>query len=434
MELYNEDYKVKNKKSKLPTIITIIIILLILLTVGIVYLIFYINSTVTRINLDGVSTSSLEKILYINEKDGNLYIPIRKIASYFKYKDYSGDYKYKSEDSTKCHVENENETAMFTLDSSILVKTRGNSDYEYIDLDQKVFQKDGELYTTIDGIEKAYNVSFTYDKEKKRIDIYTMNYLLDYYTKYLKIEDYSTAFNDKKAILEGMIVKIQNGKYGVVKAQNGEAILETKYDKIEYLQNTSDFMVKSNGKCGILSQKGEAKIKIAYDDIDVMDNENGLYLIKENGYYGILDSKGNVILEPNYQQIGTDINQYAQNGVENKYVLLNKLIPVKQNNLWGFFDLKGKQIADFKYTGLGCTTSKVSNTYPTLIIPSYDIVIVKKDNFYNLMMLDGKELINGYVVDSVYMTVNVVTSENKYYMTYNGNTQDIEQLLLKQGY
>lgn len=223
-------------------------------------------------------------------------------------------------------------------------------------------------------------------------------------------------------------------KYGVVKAQNGEAILETKYDKIEYLQNTSDFMVKSNGKCGILSQKGEAKIKIAYDDIDVMDNENGLYLIKENGYYGILDSKGNVILEPNYQQIGTDINQYAQNGVENKYVLLNKLIPVKQNNSWGFFDLKGKQIADFKYTGLGCTTSKVSNTYPTLIIPSYDIVIVKKDNFYNLMMLDGKELINGYVVDSVYMTVNVVTSENKYYMTYNGNTQDIEQLLLKQGY
>lgn len=36
---------------------------------------------------------------------------------------------------------NEYETAMFTKNSDILIKTRGDSDYEYVTLDEKVFEK-----------------------------------------------------------------------------------------------------------------------------------------------------------------------------------------------------------------------------------------------------------------------------------------------------
>ena len=39
-----------------------------------------------------------------------------------------------------------------SMDSNTLIKTRGDSDYEYIQLDEKVFEKDGELYTTPTGI------------------------------------------------------------------------------------------------------------------------------------------------------------------------------------------------------------------------------------------------------------------------------------------
>lgn len=261
-----------------------------------------------------------------------------------------------------------------------------------------------------------------------------MDYLVDYYTTYLQLEDYSTEFSDKKAIFEGMIVVRQNGQYGVVNASKGEALLETKYDSVSYLPNTKDFLVKSNGKYGVVTKNGSVKIKVGYDAIKIMDNENGLYLIKENNLYGVVNTKGNVIIEPEYQQIGVDALTFSQNGIESQYVILNELIPIKNNNLWGFFNKKGEQITDFKYTSLGCTSSKVANSYPVLVVPSYNIIIVRKDKNYNLMKLDGKEVIEaGYVLDSVYMTINVATSENKFYMTYNGKTADVEQQLLNWG-
>ena len=193
------------------------------------------------ITLDGVNTPDLEEIFYIQESESGseLYVPIRRIAKFFNYEDYRGDYKYKSEDNSKCHVKNEYETAMFTLDSNIIIKTRGNSDYEYVELDEKVFEMNGELYTTIDGIKKAFNVEFIYDAQAKNIEIYTMDYLIQLYATHLNLTDYNPEFSDKKAIFENMLVIQQNGAYGVVDATTGESILETKYDSIKYLPNTN---------------------------------------------------------------------------------------------------------------------------------------------------------------------------------------------------
>ena len=436
MELYNEDNFKQNKKSKLPVILGVLIVLLIIISIMIVALILYLKSTILKITIDGADFSDLEKILYIEQdENGNstIYVPIREIASYFNYEDYSGDYKYKSEDSTKCYVKNEFETAMFTLDSDTMIKTRGDSDYDYVEIDEKVFEKDGQLYTTIEGIKKAFNVEFIYDQAKNNIEIYTMDYLLKYYTTSLGYENYSQEFTDKKAIFENMIIIQQNGYYGVVEASTGNSILETKYELISYLPNTTDFLVKSNGTYGIMSKEAITKVNIAYDQIKIIDNLNGLYLVRKNNFYGIIDIDGNTILEPEYQQIGLNTNAFAENGVENQYVIFDKLLPIKNNNLWAFFDITGKQITEFKYTNIGCTYSKVTNTYPVLIIPSYEVIIVQKDNYYNLMQANGNEIINGYVLDSVYMKRNVSTGETNFYMTYNGKTEDIEKVLANQG-
>ena len=136
MELYEEE---KNeKKSKLPMIIGICIVILIIMVIAIIYGIIYLKSTVITININGVRNNEIENILYIDEskEETEIYIPIRKIASFFGYEDYRGDYKNKSEDSSKCYVKNEYETAMFTLDSDTLIKTRGDSDYEYVEIDE----------------------------------------------------------------------------------------------------------------------------------------------------------------------------------------------------------------------------------------------------------------------------------------------------------
>lgn len=442
MELYEE---VENKaKSKLPMIISICLLVLVILTILIISVIAYLNGAVMKISIDGKRNSSIEKILYIPEDDeSKLYIPIRAVAKYFNYEVYRGDYRIKSEDSTKCYVKNENETAMFIKDSDTLIVSREDSDYEYITIDEKVFEKDGELYTTPKGIEKAFNVLFNYNVQKKNIEIYTMDYLNQFYTSRLKLDEdtdkLSEEYADKKAIFEDMIIIIRNDEYGVINAETGEPVLECKYEEIKYLPATSDFLVKSNEKYGVIGKDTSVKVRVTYDEIKIMDNKNGLYLVKQNDLYGIVDVKGKSILAPEYKEIGINMDDYSQSGIENQYVLLDEIIPVKnKQNLWGIFDVKGNMIKDFEFSGIGCTEVndvQASNVYPAVAIPSYKVLIVEKNKHYNLMTAAGEELIPSYVLETVYMKKNSETGENTFYMAYNNNEKvmSVEEWLASTG-
>ena len=382
MELYEEVDE--RKKSKLPIIIGICIAVLIVMIIAIIGGIVYLEGSVMKVTLDGQKNNDIEQLLYIPEDDNSkVYIPIRAIAKYFNYEDYRGDYNVKSEDSTKCYVKNDNEIAMFTKDSDRLVETRGDSDYEYITLDENVFEKDGELYTTPTGIEKAFNTLFQYDLSKNKISIYTMEYLNQYYSTRLNIDEetekLSEEYADQKAIFEDMIILIKDDQYGVINAETGKSVLENKYEEIKYLPATSDFLVKSNGKYGIIGKDASVKVRVTYDEIKIMDNQNGLYLVKQNNLYGIVDKKGKVIMNPEYKQIGIDISKYSNSGIENQYVLLDEIIPVKNSeDLWGIFNVNGEKIRDFEFSNIGCTSTPTNNSYPAVVIPSYKIIIVEK--------------------------------------------------------
>ena len=169
MELYDEQFE--QKKPQIPIGISIAIAVLLVLTIAIVIGIIYLKNSITIINIDQERNSEVEEIFYIetNEQGTQLYLPIIKMAKYLGYEGFNGDYKDKSEDRTKCHVTCENEIAMFTQDSDILIKINDNFVNEYIQLDKPVFEKDGELYTTVYGIEKAFNVLFANDKKYKNV-------------------------------------------------------------------------------------------------------------------------------------------------------------------------------------------------------------------------------------------------------------------------
>ena len=417
MELYDEE--LNEKKSKIPMIIGISIAVLVVMIILIVVSILYLKNSITTIQIDGVRNNKIEEMFYIEstENGQELYMPIIKMSQFFGYEGFTGDYKDKSEDKSKCHVTSENETAMFTKDSDILIKITGNSEYEYVKLDKPVFEKDGELYTTIDGIQKAFNVLFSTDEKFKNIEIYTMDFLVDYYAKQFSIEEYKASFSDKKAVFEDMLIIEENGQYGVIDIANKKYILETKYEEITYLSATTDFLVKSNGKYGIVAKDKTVKVKTLYDEIKTMDSQKGLYLVKQNNAYGVINANGDVIIEPEYKQIGIDISQYVQNGIDSSYILLDEIIPIKNDqNLWGFFNIKGEKIVDFKYTNVGCKSLPISNSYPAVVIPSHKIIVVEKDKNYNLITMQGEELINGYILDSVYLKVNITTGiiENEY--------------------
>lgn len=437
MELY--DGVGEQKKSQVPMIIGICIAILLVITVLIICGIIYLKSSITTVQIDGVRNSEIEEIFYFesNDEGQQLYMPILRTAKFLNYEGYNGDYKDKSEDKTKCHVTNENETAMFTLKSNMLIKINNETEEkEYIQLDKEVFEINGELYTTVEGIEKAFNVMFYSDENYKNIDIFTMEYLIQYYATKLNLEEYTASFSDQKAIFENMLIIEENNKYGVINATSGESILETKYEQISYLPATTDFIVKSNNKYGIVSKNAEIKIKTVYDEIKTIDYQKGLYLVKQNNAYGIVTLTGTVVIAPEYKQIGIDSQKYSQNGVDNKYILLDEIIPVQNTEgLWGLFNTKGNKIVDFKYTSIGCQSTPISNSYPTVVIPSHKIIVVQKDQKYNLVTLQGEELIEGYILDSVYIKINAETEENEFYMTANNNTKvmNVEEWLTNMG-
>lgn len=428
MELY-EEVEVK-EKSKLPIIIGICIGVLLVMIVLIICAIIYLKGSMLKVKLDGKSVNGIEESLYVLDDEGEkkIYISVRDIAKYFDYEDYRGDYIVKSEDESKCYVKNEYEIAMFTDKSNDLIKTRGDSDYEYITLDEKTFEKEGKLYTTPNGIEQAFNVLFDYDMQKNTINIFSMDYLNDLYADKLGIGGEKSSktlldeFSNKKAIFQNLMIIMENEKYGIINAITGDAVLETKYEYIEYLPSTSDFLIRSNGKYGIFDKEAVLRAKIIYDEIKIMDSQNGLYLVKKNSLYGVIDQNGKTIIEPIYQQIGINGSTYQQNGVENEYILLNELIPIKNSDgLWGIFNLKGEKIKDFEFEGIGCSDVKEAGAYPVVIIPSYKIIIVKKDEHYNLMTSTGELLINSNILNSVYIKLNNETDEKSFYMTYNNN-------------
>lgn len=442
MKLYYEEEKNK-KKSKAPIFIGISIILLILLTAIVIYAIMYIKTSVLKVKIDGVSRNEFGKLIQIETSETNeteIYFPIRKIAGYFGYTDYAGDYSTKSEDSTKCYVDNDEEIALFTLSSDVIIISRDGFPTEEITIDKKIFEKNNELYTTENGIEQAFNIVFDYNQTTNTINIYTLDYLIANYAQQysLDIENCSKEFCDKKAILKGLLIVMNDAtrKYGVIDVTTGKYILEEKYDSITYLPYSSQFLIQSNGKYGIMDRSGKVKLKVSYDEIDIADNELGLYVVKENNLYGIVNSKGEVLIPSDFQQIGVNAEAFEQNRIDNQYILVNELIPLKYNNLWGFYNTKGEKISDFIFTDIGCKNSRITNTYSAIEIPSLNIVVVQtsKDS-YNLMNRKGEIRINTGL-NSVYLKTDASTGKNSYYMTYGGTSEktlNIEEYFASMG-
>lgn len=89
-------------------------------------------------------------------------------------------------------------------------------------------------------------------------------------------------------------------------------MLETKYDKIEYIPTTGDFLVQSNKKYGIVSSEGSTKVSISYDSIELMDRDKNMYLVKRDGKYGVIDINENVKISIDYDEIGMDISNFEK--------------------------------------------------------------------------------------------------------------------------
>ena len=434
MNLIDESFETKktDNSKKIAKIILIIIAILVIFIIGTFIAIVYIQDSTLKLYVNGSVNEKVKEMMVV-ESDGTVYFPIKEIATYLGYDSYNGEYTDKSEDASKCYIQSEDEIANFALNSNKIYKltiSNNNANYNYYYASKPVKAINGKLYATSDALENAFNMSFTYDVEEQRVYIYTMPFLIDTYKS--KILDYgyeaiSEEFTNKKTVLNSMLVvtKNQNKNYAVIDL-NGNVIIEAKYDYIEYLPNSGDFLVKSNNKVGIISAKKESKVQILYDSLELIDSDSGLYLAKRDNKYGVIDSKGNIKIYIEYDQIAIDNTKFEQKKIKNKYLLDNGMIPAKKSNKWGAFDKNGNEVLAFEYDSFGYIASSNKDAINLLLIPDYNMLVACQNKKYALINASGETVVKA-IIDDVYM---IITSGKKYYyMNVNNQTINIEEWL-----
>ena len=437
MNLIDEsvDYKKKDTSKKIARIILIFIALIIIAIISVLGVLMYIKNKELKLYIDGNVNDKVKNMMEVDE-DGTVYFPVKDIASYLGYQSYNGEYTDKSEDANKCYVQNDNEIANFVLNSNKIYKLAlENSDgnYNYYYANKPVKAINGKLYISSDALANAFNLSFTYDTDSNRVYIYTMPYLIESYSA--KVLDYgydsiSDNFINQKAVLNSMLVVTKNqGKSYAVIDLKGNAIIEAKYDNIEYLENTGDFLVTSNNKVGIISSKRETKVQLLYDSLELVDSDSGLFIAKKDNKYGIIDSKGNIKVYIEYDQIGIDNTKFEKNNIKNKYLLDNGMIPAKKDKYWGAFDKNGKTVLNFEYDSFGYTATSNREAINLLIIPDYNLMVVCQNKKYALVSSTGDMVIRP-VLDDVYMTIS--SGKKYYYMNVSDRKIDIIEFLDEQ--
>lgn len=135
MNLIEEEFqnKEEKKKKRTTTIILVAIIFVFIAIIATVGYLMYLQNSTLKVLLDGKENSKVKQLIQI-EDDGTVYFPIKEVASYFGYESYNGEYKDKSENASKCYIQNENEVANFSLGSNKIYKldlTNSNDNYEY---------------------------------------------------------------------------------------------------------------------------------------------------------------------------------------------------------------------------------------------------------------------------------------------------------------
>jgi len=437
MNLIDEsvDYKKKDNSKKIARIILIFIALIIIAIISVLGVLMYIKNKELKLYIDGNINDKVKNMMEVDD-DGTVYFPVKDIASYLGYQSYNGEYTDKSEDANKCYVQNDNEIANFVLNSNKIYKLAlENSDgnYNYYYANKPVKAINGKLYISSDALANAFNLSFTYDTDSNRVYIYTMPYLIESYSA--KVLDYgydsiSDNFINQKAVLNSMLVVTKNqGKSYAVIDLKGNAIIEAKYDNIEYLENTGDFLVTSNNKVGIISSKRETKVQLLYDSLELVDSDSGLFIAKKDNKYGIIDSKGNIKVYIEYDEIGIDNTKFEKNNIKNKYLLDNGMIPAKKDKYWGAFDKNGKTVLNFEYDSFGYTATSNREAINLLIIPDYNLMVVCQNKKYALVSSTGDMVIRP-VLDDAYMTIS--SGKKYYYMNVGDRKIDIIEFLDEQ--
>ncbi len=452
MELLNEEENERENKSKKLIVSSIIVsVVLIAFVLMAIFLLKQQDNRKEKAIVDGMAKALPEETIIKDDNTGVNYYSISKLAGLVNYQFFNGEYKQYSEDKSKCYVECKDEIAMLELNSNVIYKNNAADklNFDGYTIDAPVINYKDSLYTTEKGIEIALNTTLDYNKSNNTITLYTMPYLVDYYKKYAKDSGFSgitEEFLSQRALINDMLVISRAEKFGVISLQNGSTLIGNKYDKLTYLESVNEFIATNEGKTGVLSATGDALIGLHYQDVGLVDGQNGLYFVKNNNLIGIVNRSESVLLNIEYEDIGIDRKVYPMPEIKNDRFLYNNCIPLKKDGKWGIANKAGRIIVDFAYDSLGYAedvndenvNTNTSNTNTVtenpvdktvnnvVVIPEIEGIVVGQNGKYGIVDSNGK-----FLVPCLYDKIYSITNEGKheYYLENNGRSMKLTRYL-----
>jgi len=225
----------------------------------------------------------------------------------------------------------------------------------------------------------------------------------------------------------------EKGKLGLVDLE-GKTVLAPTFNSIEEKQPYFIACSKTKG-CSVYNGNLQLVLKGGYNSIEL--GCEGQFIVKKNGKYGVISEKGAVILPLIYSNINSNKNGYT----------------VKLNEKAGLFNSEGKEIIPISYSSV--YTSKIDDNIPIVaklneskagyintknewvIPPTYlyafafqqGVARVKKGRNYMYINLKGEPVIqdfDNYVIEPSDNTYIVGVRKECKYMVYdlNGNLLD----------
>lgn len=216
--------------------------------------------------------------------------------------------------------------------------------------------------------------------------IYSLNYDFISYEGHKAIRNIYWIRKDKKvgAFLADYAKKIEveyeslspNGEYfrafknkqmGLMD-RKGDLIIPIEYSDVTYY-NDSSFRVTKDQKVGLMDREGNISIPLVYDKIQKIDYfaSSSFYIVKYEGKEGIINTKNETIVPFEYEYVG-----------EFESYFIAKL----DDNRKGLYDKQGNSVLPLEYMRI----SKSKSYHSTLI------ELKRKENSYNFLGKDNKLL------------------------------------------
>lgn len=360
MDLLKEKPKQKNTK-KVILILLIIAIIAVVITICIMLYLSnkppVIVSRQNKVFVDDNEVNYTADQIVLTDTEDNYYLAVKELTNLVGANYFNGEYLKYSEDKTKCYIENiikiegqkpeETKEISYitglTADSNMIYRTNSESeiDYQYVKINKNVVLHEDKLYISIKDITMVLGAVATYSEEKG-LEIYTPNKLAEAYLKTATENGYTSINTDGyniNTIGHGILILSKNNRYGITDLKFQE-IVGNKYNTIKYNEANNEFIVSNNNKYGIIDEKGNIKVNLLYDEIDIINYAPLLYKVKNDNKYGIMNSEGKILSGIVYDDIGC---KYITDTEEENTIIVPQLeenikmsVVVKQDNKYRF--------------------------------------------------------------------------------------------------